>query len=66
MSPEGQYGDIHLAVKMALKSCSKGVFASLLGYGKSPCFFRCAFLNITDVDQAMLVFRVVDGGFFHV
>jgi hypothetical protein len=54
----------NIAPKMALKSCSKPVFAPSLGNGKSPLFFRCRVLTAVNVDQSLLVFAVIEGAFF--
>jgi hypothetical protein len=37
---------------MAVKSCSKALFAVQLGHGKSPCFLRCGVFAVADIDSA--------------
>ena len=49
---------------LAVKSCSKGIFAIASTYGKSPCFSQCSFLTAVGVDERVLVFDVVDGACF--
>ena len=50
--------------ELAVKSCSKSIFALCLRHGKSPCFSRCCVLTVVGVDEGTLVLRVVDGAFF--
>jgi hypothetical protein len=61
MSLEGHYNDTRSILKMVLKSCSKAIFASSLGHGKSPCFLHCDSLQLFGVDGAVSVFASVDG-----
>ena len=37
---------------MAVKSCSKALFAVTLRHGKSPCFLRCGVFAVADIDSA--------------
>ena len=48
-------------VLMAVKTCSKAVSTLCAGHGKSPCFLRCAFLQLFGVDDAKSIFASVDG-----
>jgi hypothetical protein len=50
--------------EMAVKPCSKALFACSRRHGKSPCFLRCSFLTAVGVDERVLVFDVVDGACF--
>ena len=45
---------------LAVKSCSKALFALSLRHGKSPCFSRCGVFALVDVDSASLDFVVVN------
>jgi hypothetical protein len=45
---------------MAVRSCSKAIFAVLFGHGKSPCFPRCSFSAVVDVDSVSVDFAVID------
>ena len=47
-------------VGLAVKSCSKTLFAVMLRHGKSPCFLRCGVFALVDVDSASVDFAVVD------
>jgi len=47
-------------VGLAVKSCSKGIFAIASTYGKSPCFLRLDFLRLFGVDGTVSVFASVD------
>ena len=51
-------------VELAVKSCSKTLFALCLRHGKSPCFSRCCVLTAVGVDERVLALVVVDGAFF--
>ena len=56
--------DVRSIAEMAVKSCSKAVIPLGIRHGKSPCFSRCRVLRVIGVDWRVLVFVVVDGGFF--
>ena len=45
---------------MAVETCSKGILALWLGYGKSPCFSRLVLLRLFGVDVAVVVFASVN------
>jgi hypothetical protein len=45
----------------ALKSCSKGILASIAMYGKSPCFLQVAFLWLVGPDYPVLILHCVNG-----
>ena len=47
-------------VELAVKSCSKALFAGIWRHGKSPCFSRCIVFALVDVDYASVDFVVVD------
>jgi hypothetical protein len=47
-------------VRIAVKSCSKALFAGIWRHGKSPCFRRCSVFALVDVDLASANFAVVD------
>ena len=51
-------------VGLAVKSCSKALFACSRRHGKSPCFSRGSVLTAVGVDERVLVLVVVDGVFF--
>ena len=40
---------------VAVEGCSNGIFGYVRSYGKSPCFLRCAFLSVVDVDRGGFV-----------
>jgi hypothetical protein len=46
---------------LAVETCSKAILALWLGYGKSPCFSRVAFLWLVGPDYPLLVCSCVDG-----
>jgi hypothetical protein len=52
-------------VGMAVRSCSKAIFAVLFGHGKSPCFSALGFLTTADIDARVSIFSNVDGVVFH-
>ena len=58
------FGYARSIVGLAVKSCSKGIFAIASTHGKSPCFSRCRILTVVGVDERVLVLMVVDGVFF--
>jgi hypothetical protein len=47
-------------VGMAVKSCSKALFAVVRRHGKSPCFSRCSFSAVVYVDLASANFQLVN------
>ena len=53
-------GNTRSIVVLAVKSCSKALFAGIWGHGKSPWFSRCVLFEVVDVDWASLDFAVVD------
>ena len=56
--------DARSILKTDGETCSKAISALSAGHGKSPCFSRCRVLSVIGVDWRVLVFLVVDGGFF--
>ena len=46
---------------MAVESGSKAISAPCLRHGKSPCFLRCAFLQLFGVDDAVSDSASVNG-----
>ena len=47
-------------VVLAVKSCSKALFAHVWGHGKTPCFLRRVVFALVDVDWVSVDFAVVD------
>lgn len=47
-------------VGIAVKGCSKALFAGIWRHGKSPCFMRCVVFALVDVDYPSVDFAVVD------
>jgi hypothetical protein len=45
----------------SVKLCTNRFFQTLVNYGKSPCFLRCAFSSVVDVDCLCLSFEVMLG-----
>jgi len=43
----------------SVKHCTNRFFQTLVNYGKNPCFLRCAFSSVVDVDYLCLSFEVV-------
>jgi hypothetical protein len=54
----------HGIALMAVKTCSKAIFALTLNYGRSPCFSRCSVLKVVGVDYTLLVLASVNVGEF--
>jgi len=52
-------GNTRSIVVLAVKSCSKALFAGVWGHGKSPCSLRRAVFALVDVDWASVDFAVV-------
>ncbi len=48
-------------VLMAVKTCSKALFAISPSNGKSPCFLLVTFLQLVSPDYPLLVLPRVDG-----
>jgi len=46
---------------LAVKTCSKALFAHSREHGKSPCFSRLSVLKVVSVDGAELTFASVNG-----
>jgi hypothetical protein len=46
---------------MAVKTRSKGIFASIAKYGKSPCFLPVDFLSLVGPDYPLLILPCIDG-----
>ncbi len=69
MSPDFYYEDSKTCdarsfAFLDVKGCLKDVFRCMLWHGKSPCFSRCTVLSSVSVGWRVLVFCVIDGGFF--
>ncbi len=47
-----------------VESCSEGVMALAVRYGKNPWFSRNIVLSVSGVDRQRLISMVVDGEFF--
>lgn len=60
MSRESYHGYARSIVGTAVKSCSKAFFAVVWRHGKSPCFSRCSFFAVVDVDLAGVNFQLVN------
>ncbi len=60
MFPELSFTDARSIALMAVETCSKAIFALRVEHGKSPCFLRCAFLQLFGVDDAVSVFASVN------
>jgi hypothetical protein len=60
MSRESYHRYARSIVGTAVKSCSKALFAVVWRHGKSPCFLRCAFSAVVDVDSASANFQLVN------
>ncbi len=56
--------DARSNVLMEVETCSEGVFALVVGHGKSPCFSRHGVLGVSGVDWQAPFSQVVDGGNF--
>ena len=48
-------------VLMAVKTCSKALFALSRRHGKSPCFLPVTFLQLVSPDYPLLVLPYLDG-----
>jgi len=53
--------DVRSNAIMAVETCSKGISALCVGYGKSPCFSEVALLQLVGPDYPLLVLPCVDG-----
>ena len=60
MSFDSTHKHARSIVELAVKSCSKALFALSLRHGKSPCFSRCSVFALVDVDSAGSDFTAVD------
>lgn len=48
---------------MSVKVRTEAILGSVLGYGKSPCFLRCAVLSVANLGQGgsvLLMLNMVD------
>ncbi len=48
-------------VLMAVKTCSKALFALCRGHGKSPCFLQVTLLQLVSPDYPISILPRVDG-----